>query len=114
MKPVSYHFPWFTTDLTLGMVHRITEDDGTVRHVMMFPKTWEKHGEPNKMTVNHGGRIEEVMIQTYHVIWWEVFDLSFGTGCGGAFCTRAAIPQEVTYDTNPKPKRRKWPWSRRS
>lgn len=69
MKPVAYHVPWVTNDLTAGYFHRITDGD-SVRYVVIFPKTWEKQGE--RQTVQLAGKPgETISIQNYKVTSWE-------------------------------------------
>lgn len=76
MRPVPYIFPWFTTDLTLGQVHRITNNEtGGIRYAVLFPKLWEKSGKPQTMHVTVDGRNEPVQIQHYRVLEWEEREL---------------------------------------
>lgn len=74
MTPIPYVAPWYTTDLTLGLVHKLTsKEDGSVRYVVLFPKTWEPVGPKQVQPKLYSN--ETVMIQTYRVLTWEERDL---------------------------------------
>ena len=72
MKPVPNELPFFTRDLTSGYPQRIEAANGTVRYVLMFPKTWEAYGSPETLELADGPR----QIQSYRVLSWEEVDVS--------------------------------------
>lgn len=61
-----------TFDLTAGKIHRLTSENGEVRIVAMFPKTYTKHGEKQKLTAING---QEVYFQGYLVTEWDEIEL---------------------------------------
>lgn len=69
MKPVPYHVPWITNDLTQGFFHRITDGE-SVRYVVIFPKTWEEHGPRQDMPLAQDST-QTMSIQHYKVLTWE-------------------------------------------
>lgn len=76
MQPVPKCASWFTRDLTQGLIHRITEKDGQIRYVVLFPKAWEKAGEPVPERIwDLEGKIDVMHVQNYRITAWEEREL---------------------------------------
>ena len=74
-KPMTDYIPgdgYITYDLTEGKVHRLTNEDGTTRVVIRFPKTWIKATEPHTLSVVGG---HSMTMYAYTVTEWGEIEI---------------------------------------